>query len=170
MAKVEFGKLDVLITDDLINECLNKHYIIIYGHAKSGKILIARLLSEKLKRKLIVTDDFIHYGFKECIYVIREKIKEINEPLIIEGVQTARLLRKGIEMNDFFADLIIHLECDEQSIEQSYINDGEINKIPQIHKFNQTIDKIFEEYKYLQEINYPEKKPQIITLNTSYNG
>ena len=53
---IEFGKLDELITDELINQCLDKHRIIIYGHAKSGKILIARLLAEKLKRKLIITE------------------------------------------------------------------------------------------------------------------
>lgn len=162
---VAFGKLDSLITDELINQCLDKHRIIIYGHAKSGKIIIARLLTERLNRKLIITDDYMEYGFKESMYIIKEEIENIKEPLIIEGVQTPRLLRKGLEYNDFYCDMIIHLECNEESIEQAYINDNEEYKLNKVYSFNQILDNIFQEW-YL---NMPiEKMPLIVKLNTSF--
>lgn len=168
---VEFGKIDTLITQELINDCLDKHRIIIYGHAKSGKILVARLLAETLKRKLIITDDYMEYGFKQSMYVIKELIEETKEPLIIEGVQTPRILRKGIEQNDFYCDLIIHLECNKESIEQAYINDNEERKLNKVHSFNQMLDKIFEEWYQLMLEHAPNKMPKIIKLNTSFiNG
>lgn len=165
---VEFGKIDSLITEELINECLDKHRIIIYGHAKSGKILIARLLAENLKRKLIITDDYMEYGFKQSMYVIKELIEETKEPLIIEGVQTPRILRKGVEQDNFYCDLIIHLECNKESIEQAYINDNEEHKLIKVHSFNQMLDKIFEEWYQLMLKHAPNKMPKIIKLNTSF--
>lgn len=162
---VAFGKLDSLITDELINQCLDKNRIIIYGHAKSGKIIIARLLAERLNRKLIVTDDYMDYGFKESMYIIKEEIENIKEPLIIEGVQTPRLLRKGLEYNDFYCDMIIHLECNKQSIEQAYINDNQEHKLNKIYSFNQMLDNIFEEWYQNMPI---EKMPLIVKLNTSF--
>ena len=56
--KAEFGKLNDLITDELVNLCKDKKRIIIYGHAKSGKILIAKELSRLLNFKLIVSESF----------------------------------------------------------------------------------------------------------------
>lgn len=164
---VEFGKIDSLITDELINQCLDKHRIIIYGHAKSGKILIARSLAEKLKRKLIITDDYMEYGFKHSMYVIKDLIEETKEPLIIEGVQTSRLLRKGLEYNDFYCDMIIHLECNKQSIEQAYINDNEEHKLSKVYTFNEMLDNIFEEW--YQNMSF-DKMPLIIKLNTSFTN
>lgn len=165
---VEFGKLDSLITDELINQCLDKHRIIIYGHAKSGKIIIARLLAERLKRKLIVTDEFMEYGFKQSMYVIKELIEETKDPLIIEGVQTPRILRKGVEQDDFYCDLVIHLECNTESIEQAYINDNEEHKLIKVHSFNQMLDNIFQEWYQLMLEHAPDKMPIIINLNTSF--
>ena len=164
---VEFGKIDSLITDELINQCLDKHRIIIYGHAKSGKILIARSLAEKLKRKLIITDDYMEYGFKQSMYVIKDLIEETKEPLIIEGVQTPRLLRKGLEYNDFYCDMIIHLECNKQSIEQAYIKDNEEHKLSKVYTFNEMLDNIFEEWYQNMSI---DKMPLIIKLNTSFTN
>ena len=76
MVQQQEDEIFIPLPDELINQCLDKHRIIIYGHAKSGKIIIARLLAEKLKRKLIVTDEFMEYGFKQSMYVIKELIDE----------------------------------------------------------------------------------------------
>lgn len=168
--KAEFGKLNDLITDELIDLCKTKKRIVIYGHAKSGKILIANKLSKKLNYKLIVSDDYIYLGFKESMYHIKDLINETKEPLIIEGVQTSRLLRKGLEMNDFYADLIIHTEINTESLIIAYNNDNEGHKINNVINFNEkVIDKIFYEWHDMQLRYYPELMPEIININTSFN-
>jgi len=61
-SQAKFGDLNSLITDELINLCKNKKHVIVYGHTKSGKVIIARKLSEILKRQLIISDDYMHLG------------------------------------------------------------------------------------------------------------
>lgn len=167
--KAEFGKLNDLITDELVNLCKDKKRIIIYGHAKSGKILIAKELSRLLNFKLIVSDDYMHLGFKDAMYHIKEIAMLSNEPLIIEGVQASRLLRKGVELNDFFSDLIIHTEINIPSLMLSYQRDGEAHKINNVINFNEkVIDKIFYEWYEIQLKYYSNKLPEIIKINTSF--
>ena len=170
--KAEFGVKN-LITKELIELCKGKKYIVIYGHTKSGKVAVGKLLSEALNIRLIISDDYKYLGWEKNMYHIREIIKSTDEPLIIEGVQSGRLLRKGIQLNDFFADLVIHLEINKQSLSIAYQKDGEGYKLKhnKVFNFNKNIlDKIFFEWYYLQKQYYPEKMPIIINMNTSFVG
>lgn len=170
--KAEFGKLSELITDELIELCKDKKYIVIYGYTKSGKVIVGRELAKALNRRLIISDDYIPEGWKVNMYVIRDIIrKNPDEMIIIEGVQSGRLLRKGVENGDFFADLVIHIEINDESTEFCYIRDGEGHKLKggKVHHFNKNIlDKIYYEWHEMQSRFYPDKMPEIILMNTSF--
>lgn len=170
--RAEFG-IKNLVTNELIELCKNKKYIVIYGHTKSGKVLFGKLLSEALGIKLIISDDYKYLGWKQNMYHIRKLIKSTDESLIIEGVQSGRLLRKGVEFNDFFADLVIHLEINKQSLSVAYQKDGEGYKLRhnKVFNFNKHIlDNIFFKWYEMQKKIYPEKMPIIINADTSFCG
>ena len=152
--------MSISIPEDLIPCCRKAGVIVIFGYAKTGKIKIARRLSELLdNRRVIVSDDYRNLGFEPALYAM---IKDANElvsqgiPLIIEGVQTARMLRKG-----FKADLVIRTVCNWRTIRRCYIIDGEVNKLPKIPGFNKGLEKVFREY---LRIN---KETPIYEFNTS---
>lgn len=170
--KADFGVKN-LITNELIELCKNKKYIVIYGHTKSGKVAVGKLLSEALNIRLIISDDYKYLGWKRNMYHIREIVKSTDEPLIIEGVQSGRLLRKGVQFNDFFADIVIHLEINKESLSTAYIKDGEGYKLKhnKVFNFNKHIlDNIFFKWYEMQKNIYPEKMPIIINMNTSFVG
>jgi len=170
--RADFG-IKNLVTDELIELCKGKKYIVIYGHTKSGKVLFGKLLSEALGVRLIISDDYKYLGWEQNMYHIREIIKSTDEPLIIEGVQSGRLLRKGVEFNDFFADIVIHLEINKESLSIAYQKDGEGYKLKhnKVFNFNKHIlDNIFFKWYEMQKTYYPEKMPIIINLNTSFVG
>jgi len=170
--KADFGS-DNLINDDLINLCKNKKHIIIYGHSKTGKVFLAKKISEKIGCKLIISDDYMNLGWSDNMYYIRDLLKNelLETQTIFEGVQTCRLLRKGVQFNDYYPDLIIHITCNYESIVQSYYNDRQQYKLKggKVKRFNEKIlDKIFFEWYDILIRNYPNKKPIIININTSY--
>lgn len=167
-----FGNLENLITPELIDLCQDAKYIVIYGHTKSGKSLLAKELSRKLNdREYIFSDWFQHLGFKDAMYYILKEIQFNDKQLIIEGIQMSRLLRKGLQMNNFYPEVVIHIECDYETVKYAYIRDGEKDKLRQDGRFikhwNGMIDKIFYEwYLNLQYVQI-EKQPTIIKINTS---
>ena len=168
--KAEFGKLDMLINDDLINICKKSKHIIIYGHAKSGKVLLGKKLSKIIGCDLIISDDYMHLGWADNMYHIKELVqtKYKDKQVIFEGVQTCRLLRKGVQLNDYYPDLVIHVTCNYKSIAQCYRNDRVAYKLKggKVKRFNEKIlDKIFFEW---WEILPEEKRPKIINIDTSF--
>ena len=172
--KADFGVANI-VNEELINLCKNKKHIIIYGHSKSGKVCLAKILSEKLKSKLIISDDYMHLGWSENMYYIRNLLKNDFSGIqtIFEGVQASRLLRKGVQFDDYYPDLVIHVTCNYESIVQSYYNDNQQYKLKggKVKRFNEKIlDKIFFEWYDLLMKNYLNKKPLIININTSYVG
>lgn len=86
--------------------------IVIWGFSATGKTTLGEILSKKMNCKLIKTDDYIPYGFKESIYRIFFDLKDISDRVIIEGVQIPRMLRAGLE-NNFKPDLVIICKANE---------------------------------------------------------
>lgn len=170
----DFG-IKNLITDYLIDICKNKKHIIIYGHSKSGKVVLSKYLSEKTGFPLIISDDFMHLGWSDNMYFLKKELmtKYKDKQVIFEGVQTCRLLRKGVQLNDYFADLVIHITCNYESIVESYYRDNQAYKLKggKVKRFNELIlDKIFFEWYELQNIHHPDRMPMIINIDTSFVG
>ena len=159
-----------LVTPQILTICEKSPIVVVCGFTKSGKITIARKISNHLKRRLFISDDYTIYGPQEAMYVLlKDIVYETNRkhPFIVEGVQCFRLLRKGIQLNNFFPDLIIKTKCNEETIRYFYQKDNESEKTENAIKYNKGLDKIWNDYLNLLSSNLQIKRPKFIELNTS---
>lgn len=87
----------------------NENIVVIIGDPATGKTHLSNHLQIKYPDyRVIHTDDYMHHGFQKSLYMMMDDIAHSpNKKMIIEGIQTARLLRKGIQMQNFYPDLII---------------------------------------------------------------
>ncbi len=99
--------------------------IVIVGPPAAGKTTLTDLIAERFNNVPMImrSDDYIKYGFKDAVYKMMEDIEKAEfSKIVIEGIQTARLLRKGIELGTFSCDLIIKLECDLETLSKRYFD------------------------------------------------
>lgn len=126
--------------------------VVIVGLPATGKTTLLNELQEaNEKYSLYHTDDYIEHGFKESLYVMMRDLEADKNPYkIIEGVQAYRLLRKGLELKTFYADLVITCSADYQTRLTRYQQRGE-NK--DFTTFDKTLGKIWSDYISDPEIN-----------------
>ena len=105
---------------DILNLDLTGKTVVIIGCPASGKTTLGKALAQRTGAKLIRTDDYMDFGYKEALYVMLADLIEIDEPVIVEGVQGYRLLRKGVELGNFFPDVVIELEVTEAQVKRVY--------------------------------------------------
>ena len=163
-----------LVTPSLLDICRNSKSIVIAGFTKTGKVTIAKKISKELNLPLFISDNYINekdrttslYGLIDSILPYYNR----NIPFIVEGILTFRLLRKGVQLNNFYPDLIIKTNCNDATISHFYKKDGEESKINRALSFNKGLDKIWDEYANLVNKNPYIRKPRYIELNTSLHG
>jgi len=160
-----------LVTSQLVNYCSPLKTIVVCGYTKTGKITIAKKLAEQLNRMLFISDDysFEKYGDK-TLEIFMSNVLPYHQkgiPIIVEGVLCFRLLRKGIQEDCFYPDLILKTDCNEETIKYFYKKDGEESKISRALSFNKGLNKIWNDYLDLVSLNPRIKKPQYLELNTS---
>jgi tRNA uridine 5-carbamoylmethylation protein Kti12 len=87
----------------------HENIIVIIGDPATGKTHLTNHLALKYpEHRVIHTDDYQHHGFQKSLYMMMDDIAASpNKKMIIEGIQSARLLRKGVQLNNFHPDLII---------------------------------------------------------------
>lgn len=129
---------------------------VIHGPSCSGKTTLAKHLhSLNPLASLYFTDDYIDEGFEKSLYALMENIaRDPNPDKIIEGVQVARLLRKGAENKSFRADQIIICEAEEAVRDQRYVARGDGKDVDKRKAFDAMIQGIFDEY-VAMETNKP---------------
>ncbi len=130
----------------IINKIASKNVFII-GAPGSGKTFLSKHISEN--HRLIHTDDYIKYGYKDSIYKIIDDIKDIHSPFIVEGVGCYRLLRKCAQMGLKTPDLIINVTAQLAIIQRRYMDerpDKDFSKVISMMKAN---DTVFREYRLL---------------------
>jgi hypothetical protein len=160
-----------LVTPQILNICSNNPVIVICGYTKTGKVTIAKKISSALNRPLFISDDYITEENKsDSLYRLIDGIlpyynKKI--PIIVEGILCFRLLRKGIQLNNFYPDLIIKTKCNDSTIKHFYEKDNEANKIPRALSFNKGLNKIWNDYISLLHQNPSLKRPKYIELETT---
>jgi len=160
-----------LVTDDLIDYCKNFSTIIICGYTKTGKITIAKKLAQKLNYPIFISDYYLERNnVDQSLYDLINDILPYyitNQPIIVEGVLCFRLLRKGLQLDNFQPDLIIKTKCNEETIKYFYNIDGESHKIKRAISFNQGLNKIWNEYRSML-LNDPRSIiPKFIELETT---
>ena len=158
-----------IVTPQIINYCKQFSSIVIVGFPKTLKSTIAEYLSEQINYPLFIADNYINYYDKtKQLNDLRDAILphyNRNLPFIVEGVLSFRLLRKGIQLNDFFPELIIKTNCNQSIIEYFYKKDGQEDKIKHVLKFNKGLSTIWDEYLSLLSQNPRIKKPKYIELD-----
>lgn len=155
-----------LVTPEMVEYCKPFKIIVVCGFAKTGKYPIAKKLAESLGRHLIISDDFGIEDF-ETFKNISTLAYNRQTPVVIEGVLSFRLLRKGLQENTFHADLILKTECDENTIKYFYNQDGEASKINRVMGFNNGLKSIWDEYREILKNNPGVRRPIYKELNTS---
>lgn len=160
-----------LVTPSLVNKCRSFSTIVIIGYTKTGKHPIAKKLASDLNYPLFVSDNYINASNRQqSLYDMMDHILPYYNqqiPFIVEGVLCFRLLRKGIQLNNFIPDLIIKTKCNDKTIEHFYKKDKEEHKIKRALSFNKGLNTIWDEYLNLLRNNSFLKKPNFIELNTS---
>lgn len=140
--------------------------VVIIGPPASGKTYLSELLAkDNPGHELIHTDDYIKYGYEEALYQLLNDIKQIDRPLIIEGILGYRLLRKGVQLDCFNPEMVIELEISEALMLQTYQRqrgaDKDITAVKAMVKANETV---LRNYKAIRNT----RPPQWITIKNNY--
>ena len=134
----------------------NKNVLII-GKPASGKTFLAKQLAhDNPGHHLVHTDDYIKYGYKEALYKLLMDLGGINKPTIIEGVLGYRLLRKGVELNCYYPDIVIELEISDARMFQTYKEQRQTKDESYLKGFNAAHQKILNDYKTMVNKHPPQ--------------
>jgi hypothetical protein len=158
-----------LITEKIIEYCKTQPIIMILGKTKSGKVTIARKLSMDTGHELFIADEFIDkYGYDNALEQFELELNNCyysGKKVIFEGILCYRLLRRLIGKGFYLPNMLIKVDCNEQTISHFYSLESPEKNLTRVFGFNSGLDKIFEESLLLLESQ--NKKLPILTLNTS---
>lgn len=136
---------------------IEKKNVLIIGWPAAGKTHLSKLLArDNPGHKVIHTDDYIKYGYKESLYRILMELSGIRKPTIIEGIQGYRLLRKGVELNCYYPDIVIELEISEALMYRTYKNERADKDASALKGFINTHKKILNDYKQMTNTKPPQ--------------
>lgn len=141
--------------------------VLIIGRPASGKSYTAeKLARDNPNHVLIKTDDYKHLGYVEALYAIIDDLKVLGPKVntIVEGVQGYRLLRKGVELNCYYPDMVIELEITDRRMNQTYILERDPKKLAYLKGFNKAHEKVLNDYREMQN----KHKPKWIKLKNNY--
>lgn len=138
---------------EILNQIAGKNVLII-GCPASGKTWLAKQLSNS-GHKTFHTDDYMKLGYEQSMYAVLQDIINCKQPSIVEGVQGYRLLRKGVQMNNYYPDIVIELEVSEERMMKTYRTERKGKNIDSLLSFNKTHQKILNDYKALPNKNKP---------------
>ena len=128
--------------------------VLIIGCPASGKTYL--LNQFKTTHKKFHTDDYMLFGYEKSMYQVLEDIKKTTEKTLVEGIQGYRLLRKGVQLDCYYPDIVIQLIISEQQMMNTYRNERDEKKIKYLKGFNKMHDKIINDYFMLENKSKPE--------------
>jgi dephospho-CoA kinase len=144
-------------------ELPNKGNIVIIGYAATGKTTLTDSL-KVANAQVWHTDDLINqFDFEEALYQLMPQIAKSTAKLkIIEGIQGYRLLRKGLQLKTFYADVVIVCQCKKEIRAERIAKRGK--HVNRTFSLDKVCDKFWADYVDL--LNKGKKKPLIIYHNT----
>jgi dephospho-CoA kinase len=140
--------------------------VLIIGPPASGKTWLSGMM-QSLSHLVIHTDSYMSHGYNQSMYVCLDDIvRAIDSKMntIVEGIQGYRLLRKGVELDCYYPDIVIELEISEKRMHETYKKERDPKKIKYLQSFNAAHQTILEDYLSLPN----EKKPQWIKVYNDY--
>lgn len=142
---------------------LSRQNIVIIGCPASGKTTLAKELAKRTGQKVVHTDDYIGFGYKESLYVLMADLMEQDRAVIVEGVQGYRLLRKGVEMGCIYPDIVIELKVSPEQVERVYRTERVWDKrrsvdkvVKNLEAFNKMHETILADYAQMKNPHPPE--------------
>jgi adenylate kinase family enzyme len=139
----------------------NKNVLII-GPPASGKTTLSKELSKRPNDHVLLhTDDYIPHGYEQALYVLMEDMKKLQCNTIIEGVLGYRLLRKGVQLNCYYPDLVIEMQITAEQQARIYQQERDAKKLQYLKGFAATHQKILNDYFEL----IGDRKPEWIKIN-----
>jgi adenylate kinase family enzyme len=140
--------------------------VLIIGPPASGKTWLCEQMSNA-SHLTIRTDSYMLYGYNQSMYVCLDDIRnamDFKMNTIVEGVQGYRLLRKGVELDCYYPDIVIELEISEKRMHETYKKERDPKKIKHLQSFNAAHQTILEDYFSLEN----KKKPEWIKVYNDY--
>jgi GTPase SAR1 family protein len=111
--------------------------------------------------KQFLADDYRSGDFEKDMYTLRDAIRrDLSPNKVIEGIQVFRLLRKGLQLKDFYPDEVIMLLTRTDDIRKERYRKRE-GKYPNAG-FDKTLYKIWSDY--LELLKFEKTKPLITTI------
>lgn len=115
------------ISEGILTAIRMSNVVVVVGPPGAGKSTFTNSLKESFPEfTFFHTDDYIKFGFKDALYMLMDEIRALCQTdgklnkVIVEGIQTARLLRKWLETDNFIPDLIIKFEIDPNEVIARY--------------------------------------------------
>lgn len=136
--------------------------VLIIGCPASGKTYLTKQFQTNHKK--FHTDDYMKYGYEQAMYKVLDDIKNSTENTLVEGIQGYRLLRKGVQLDCYYPDIVIQLIISEEQMFKTYRNERDEKKIKYLKGFNGMHDKIIKDYFMLEN----NKKPEWIKIHNRY--
>lgn len=135
--------------------------VLIIGFPASGKTTLSELLKLKSEEHEVMhSDDYMKFGFVESLYELMKDLEKTEKPTIVEGVIGYRLLRKGVELDSYYPDIVIELNVNEETIKRRYL-ERDPQKIKGALSMCKSSLKILSDYRHM-----PKKKvPMWVDIN-----
>jgi adenylate kinase family enzyme len=125
--------------------------IAIAGRCRVGKTTLAEKLAEKTGLELIRTDDYIdNVSFDANPMFVIDKLKDMkHQGYIVEGVQVARMLRKGLRLDIWQPDTVIIVENPLSPIQRRHAGIATMNR----RALDEWLDKKSNDVRVIREQN-----------------
>ena len=188
-SRASFGSLSSLVTEDLASIANDSYHIAIVGPNGSGKISLAKAISERIGYDYAVSDDFIadltpdvhsyerksplhvqprtRTNPKDAMYNMLDFVMEHKSPLVYVGSMVPRLLRAGLRDEMYVPDTVIVVECNEATLEYGH------SQRNQKHKFQSNINAykgsstVLNEWNTMLNNDMLTPYPTIVKIDTS---
>jgi hypothetical protein len=150
------------ITNIVPLEDLQTLSVLVIGQPASGKTFLTGIAQPK--QRVIHTDDYKELGFLESMYSVMEDVKQSGRTWV-EGVQGYRLLRKGVELNCYFPDIVINLSISDKQREIIYNAERDPAKLKYLQSFEKANNKILADYADYMALSSHKKPLWVDILN-----
>lgn len=147
---------------ELLQRDFTGENVLIIGCAASGKSTVANMLLDRHPNNHIIirTDDYMSHGYEQSLYVLIDdlKAKSSHNPTFIEGILGYRLLRKGVELNCYYPDVVIELQISPERMERTYNESRDPDKLKGAKSQAKACATILDRYKemFIPDGQYPE--------------
>jgi adenylate kinase family enzyme len=126
--------------------------VAIVGLPASGKTYFTGLLSLYNPSHIVFhTDDYLQaYNSVEAMYAALEEVQDKiadGRKTIVEGVAAYRMLRKGVQLETYFPDLVFELIAPDEQRARVYSEQRKERSFVNVQKFDKALCTVLKEYK-----------------------